>query len=375
MQRHWKIVIAGSLVAGAVMAGPLWAAPPWSTLLPFKKIEADPNKDYMLTQDHGPWLVMCRSFAGETAPQEAHDLVLELREKFKLKAYVHKQNYDFTKPEVGLGYNKFGGPKMMVPRNGAKFEEIAVLVGNFETVDDGKVQEVLETIKYARPKCLEISTNTKSSQRFAGWRAVVQRINPDKDRSIKDKGPMRMAFVTRNPLLPDEYFTPQGLDKFVIELNKDKEFSLLKNRGAYTVRIASFQGDSTMKLDEIERKERDSVRHSKLEEGAIKAHKITTALREQGIDAYEFHDRYESIVTVGSFESVGSPREDGRIEINPSVKAVMDRFGAQQLQLPGQYSTGLSPQKIAGITLDIQPTPVLVPRQSIGAVYARRPVD
>jgi hypothetical protein len=375
MQRQWKIVVAGSLVVGAVIAGPTWAAPPWSTLLPFKRIEADPNKDYLLTQEHGPWLVMCRSFAGETADQEAHALVLELREKFKLKAYVHKQTYDFTKPEVGRGYNKFGGPKLMVPQNGAKFEEIAVLVGNFETVDDPKAQDALEKIKYARPACLEIDGQKNTSQRYAGWRNIVQRINPDSDRNIKDKGPMRMAFVTRNPLLPDEYFAPQGLDKFVIELNEDVEYSLLKNRGVYTVRIASFQGDTTMKLDEIEEKERSSVKHSKLEQGAINAHKIVMALREQGVDAYEFHDRHESIVTVGSFESIGEPREDGRIEIDPRVKAVMDRFGAKQLQLPGQYATGLSPQKVAGISLDIQPTPVKVPRQSIGAVYARRPLE
>ena len=56
---------------------------------------------------------------------------------------------------------------------------------------------------------------------------------------------------------------------------------------------------------------------SELAEAAKKADKLTKALRKKGYEAYQFHDRYASIVTVGSFNSVGTPRADGRTEINP----------------------------------------------------------
>jgi len=47
---------------------------------------------------------------------------------------------------------------------------------------------------------------------------------------------------------------------------------------------------------------------SELEAAAEKAHRLAKALRMKGYDAYEFHDRYASIVTVGSFNSAGTPR-------------------------------------------------------------------
>ena len=39
-----------------------------------------------------------------------------------------------------------------------------------------------------------------------------------------------------------------------------------------------------------------------LEEAAENAHILTESLRQQGYEAYEFHDRDQSIVTVGSFD-------------------------------------------------------------------------
>jgi hypothetical protein len=146
---------------------------------------------------------------------------------------------------------------------------------------------------------------------------------------------------------------------------------LLKNPQPYSVRVVSFQGESTMTLDEIKARERASMRKSKLQEGAEKAHKVCEELRRKGIEAYDFHDLHESIVTVGGFDWVSEKRPDGRDEINPAVHAIMEHFKARQLQLPGTYAAGMSPMKIAGIPLDVQPIPVAVPRQSIGRSFLR----
>jgi hypothetical protein len=111
---------------------------------------------------------------------------------------------------------------------------------------------------------------------------------------------------------------------------------------------------------------------TRLDTAADKAHRLTEALREKGVEAYEFHDRYESIVTVGSFDAVGSPREDGRIEINPAVHKIMQNYGARQQELPGgSLAPGLMPQSLGGIAYDVQPVPVEVPKRSIAADYAR----
>jgi hypothetical protein len=85
----------------------------------------------------------------------------------------------------------------------------------------------------------------------------------------------------------------------------------------------------------------------------------------KGYEAYEFHDRYASIVTVGSFNSVGTPRPDGKTEINPEIYKIMKTFGAESVTLPGQ-TTAVTPLKtLVGIPFDIQPIPVQVPKRSI----------
>src|SRR5687768_5618467 len=108
---------------------------------------------------------------------------------------------------------------------------------------------------------------------------------------------MGNAFVTRNPLLPEDYFVAPGLDPLVLDMNCGVEFSLLDCPGQFSVRVATFRGESTMDLTKMGT-ESGSPFHtglfngepSKLELAAEKAHKLTVALREQKIEAYEFHD-------------------------------------------------------------------------------------
>lgn len=358
-----RVVLLGLLAALSFASNPgaVSAAKPWEILIPFKRVEAKADKVYLLTEDQGPWMVLASSFAGPGAEKQAQALVLELRKKYNVEAYIHRKTYDFTEPVVGLGLNPLGGPKMMRYANAGKFDEIAVLVGNFETIHDPKLEKLLEQIKLAHPDCLDVSKNKTSTQRFVGLRELHRRISPDPEK--KQRGPMGYAFVTRNPLLPQEYFVPKGLDPLVEQMNRDVEYSLLKNRGQYSVRVATFRGASTMKLNEADKLP------SKLEDAAVKAHELTLQLRKKGVEAYEFHDRFESIVTVGSFDSVGTQQPDGKMELNPAVHRLMQEYGPEHKPLPGQQAFGLMPRSLAGINFDIQPVPVQVPRTSVAASY------
>ncbi|MFO0905357.1 MAG: hypothetical protein U0939_20280 [Pirellulales bacterium] len=364
-------ILAAIVTAAATLSAPLGAAPPKISFLPFKRVDGDPNKKYELTEKNGPWMVYATSFSGEGAESQAHELVIELRQRFKLPAYVHKQHYDYTESVTGLGIDRYGAARKMKHQNAKAYDEVAVLVGNYQDLDDPELQKALQTIKYARPDALDITKKNKSAQRYAGWRYYAQLVSPKEEQ--KTKGLMGNAFATRNPIRPDENKGTGGLDPLVVEMNKDAEFSLLKNRGRFTVKVATFKGITTMKLDEIERLENGSMQ-SKLEDAAYKAHKLAAALRAKGVEAYEFHDVNESCVCVGSFASVGTPREDGKIEIDPAVHAVVQRYGAEQKTIPGAGVVGLSPKSLAGISFDVSPLPVEVPRVSIAASYARSPV-
>lgn len=362
-----------SLLLLVVMTTTGLAAPPWMALVPFRRtIEADPKKSYELTESQGPWMIMCTSFGGDDAEEQAHKLCLELRSRYQLEAFVFRQDFDFTRPEVGLGLNQFGGPKKMKNLNGKRIEEVAVLVGNFGSVEDPAVEKIMDQIKYAQPELLAKTDPSKSNQTFAQLRNAYRLVSKSTER--KKRGPLGNAFVTRNPLLPEEMFVSKGIDPFLVEINENLENSLLHCKGAYSVKVATFRGVDTMKPAEFEQLI-SKRKNSKLDEAAEKATKLCNALRRRQVEAYVFHDRTESYVCVGSFDTVGTPLPSGNIEINPAIYKVIQSYGPEKKTIPGQMSTALEPRMLENLPFDVQPMPIEVPKQSIAASYSRSLLD
>jgi hypothetical protein len=373
-------LLAAAIVSAPLAAAPVFAAPPWAKLIPYTKVEADPEKEYELTESQGPWMIMCTSFTGGIdAEEQAHNLVLELRQRYHLPAFVYRKHFDMGAPEVGLGFNKYGGQKIMRNNNAYKRDEIAVLVGNFQSVDSPEIEKALQNVKTMQPDTLNPKkTGQKTLQT---WSKIHETYNEAaKFLKKKPKGPLGSAFVTRNPLLPEEFFAPKGLDPFVVELNRGIKHSLLNCPGKYTVKVASFRGVESMAAKEFDRLAGKPVESkngnykgmTKIDIAADKAIQLTKALRDKGVEAYEFHDRTESMVCVGSFDSVGEPRDDGKIEINPAIHRLMETYGPQKTFVPGQNQAFLKPNSLAGIPFDPQPLPVVVPKQSIASDYHRR---
>lgn len=330
---------------------------PFQKLLPFKKVDADPRKSYRLEDKHGPWLILAATFYGDPGLSQAKKLALELRREHQLHAYVYEKLFDYGQSIVGRGVDKFGRPKKMRHVHASKFKETAVLVGDFESPSDPKVKKVLKALKYMRPVTLSGSKANPTAQRFVVWRAIQKAINSDNEK--KTRGPMGSAFVTRNPILPAEFFAKKGPDEFVLNLNRGVRHSLLDCPGKFTVRVATFRGASTW--DERKMKEIEASKGSRLAEAADKAHKLVNALRKHGVEAYEFHDRHESIVTVGSFATHGQRRSDGKIEINPGIHQLMKSYSAQPLKTT--QGTAMAPRVLVGIPFDAQPLPVHVPNK------------
>lgn len=378
MLRLWIGVGLWWAVGGAVVA-----APPWGDLVSLKKVEADANEAYPLKEDHGPWMVMACSFSGDGAAKQAQELVYELRKRYKLPAYTYEGRFDpgeaqgrgideFGKP-LKWKYNKYKDAKDRERARHPELTEVAVLVGDYQAADDGDAQRTLRKIWYTTPICLEVKEGQQTHQSLTGWRMIQRQVYEAIGSEKKRKGPMGHAFITTNPLLPPDYFAPKnGLDPLVLKMNKNAEYSLLECPGKFTVQVATFTGQVIIKQDEIQAIENgDKQMKSELDQAAEKAHCLAKALRLKGYDAYEFHDRYASIVTVGSFKSVGRPRSDGRIEINPEIHKIMKTFGAESKTLPGQ-TTPITPLKtLVGIPFDIQPRPVEVPKRSISMAMRR----
>ncbi len=382
------LVAIAVLAFGAVLPVSIaQASAPWQFFM-IKKIEADPNKSYAVTDSNGPWMIMATTFRGPQAEEQAHQLVIELRKHYKRNAYVHHQTYDYTSRVEGVGLDPDGTPKKMLYHNGKKFDEFAVLVGDYRSIDDPEGQKDLAMLKQAEPECLKTAAEKPAENSFADLRRKSQQLWGGAP--SKGTGPLASAILTTNPLLPKEFFAPKaGIDKFVVDLNKRSEinYSLLDCKGHYSVKIATFTGKVVIdqrKITEIERG-KDIIPHDKADDGdplvlaTKKAHALTEELRKKGIEAYEFHDRFSSIVTVGSFNTVGTPRPDGKIEINPKVLEIMQRFGSDPSTATQPDSTvvGMGQKSVVitidgqkkNVLLDVQPVAVEVPRRAIGSDY------
>lgn len=365
-------VVAALVLATMALAGPL-AAKESAKNKTKKKSDADDSKSYVLTDAQGPWMILAVTFSGDEADGQARELVGEIRRLLKLPAYIHEMQFDYSQGAVGRGMDQYGKPlKMKYQTSGIR--EIAVMVGNYATVDDPRAQKALKTLKKANLPCLDLPTRVEEGKRenrtLAALRLSQQYVQELMGSKRGERGPMGHAFITTNPLLPDEYFAPQGVDPLVLEMNRDVKYSLLDCPAKYSCKVATFTGHVLIDQKLIEKVEQGRNMPSRLEQAADNAHKLTVALRAKRYEAYEFHDRYASIVTVGSFQSVGTPRRDGKIEIDPRLHAIMKTFGAEQRILPGQATPSFGKVKtLVGIPFDLQALPVEVPARSIGRDY------
>ncbi|MBR4832981.1 MAG: hypothetical protein IKU86_01435, partial [Thermoguttaceae bacterium] len=333
------------------------------------KVEADPKKDYVLKDSDGNWLALAAKFSDEKAAYRAKKLAYELRKAYKMEAFVFKfdpsSNLDAFSAEVDSAKN--------FHYQTAQTVEYAVLVGGYPVGDDLELQKTLERLRRCQPESLKDDPASKAlAQKFQEMAR--------KDKKYAGYGPMGGAFAVPNPLLPKEFFSQKGIvDSYVEKLNSVGKYSLLNNDKLYTVRIATFSGDVAMykntqgpKTDEMQ---------SRLRYAGVRAAALCGALRSAGVDAWEFHDRDCSFVTVGSFDTYGVEQENGQIELNPKIAKIMDQYGGKLVDgadgrskyraytvvvdIPDPESTALRPKKKRlELACDLRPVIIVVPQRS-----------
>jgi hypothetical protein len=252
------------------------------------RIEADPTKVYHLRKKHGPWMIKVSSFSGETpeqrdnAQQAANQLVAFLRAK-NIPAYLYEQAEQIEDIET---YNS----KRQLRRRHytAQHGEIAVLAGNYPSVDDKVAQQTLKYIKKLTPK------------------VTVQHHGEETQHPVN----LAKAFLAPNPLLPAEELRQRTRDPLLLALNSGKANSLLENRGKYTLMIGSFYGKSEIKPTQFASFERDLADKDKvsLDWAAESAQEMAAVLRNRyKLEAFVYHERFRSIVTVGSYNDRNDP--------------------------------------------------------------------
>jgi hypothetical protein len=393
---------------------PIASAQIWKHLVPVSYNQEVRQTDHRLAQDDGPWLIMVASFDGANASGEATKLAEELSERHHLKSYVHDQTFDHSdNKRPGRGLDQYGAP-LRTRYQQERAHEYAVLVGDFPSIDDPVAQQTLERIKTLPSAVLEGDEPQTPMEEVRKFSTTMM----GKIGATKNRGPMARAFFTRNPLLPREYFVPSGVDGFIVRMNQGVENNLLDCPGRYTVQVATFVGKTVLQTDRTATEPAEKgfgwgwgkQKEDPLVTAAENAHLLTIELRKKGWEAYEFHNRTESIVTIGSFDQVGQQLAGGQVTPTAEVQKIVTTFGAayntpadpltgddiRQLRSAtdlkqqftqmlnshdGQVSTGLNPKHVKImrgrkveriIPMDVYPHTIDVPRRSVSGAYADR---
>jgi hypothetical protein len=384
----------------------------WKHLVPASYEENTSSRGGPLTQDHGPWMIMAASFDGDGAGEQAQQLADELSSRHGLAAYVHDRTFDHSDGQnQGRGLDNYGAP-LRTRYQQERAHEFAVLVGDFQSIDDPDAQRTLERVKTLPSTVLEGDAPDSPMDEVRRFSTELM----SKVGKQRARGPMGRAFFTRNPLLPREYFVPKGVDEFVVKMNQGVENSLLDCPGRYTVQVATFRGKTLLQTNDISREESGrgwnwgKGKENPLVEAAENAHLLVEELRRHGWEAYEFHDRNESVVAIGSFDQAATRLATGQLAPTEPVQKIVETFGAayntpsdpltgddvrrqrraeelkQQFNQmlsshDGQVVAGLNPKHVKImrgkkveriIPIDVYPHVIEVPRRSLSGAYARQ---
>jgi len=282
----------------------------------------DPNKDILVTAAQGPWLICVNWYEGAEAPQMARKMAMDLRENYKLPAYVFNRGADERRKEYERVKKLIEQQRAFLIEKNLPLnaplriktrhieEQCAILVGNYPDADAARAAlNQIRTLKPPDPSRVSLATIFKGETDSTG------KITKGEHAYVN---PFTTAFVVHNPLLkvdrPEEW--QQQDMAFLKKLNQNEEFSLLKCSKPYTILVKEFllpavlqsSVKSTSAGSNFLAKIGLGNKTNNSENAALNAHNMAVLFRSKvDLTAYVLHTRYSSIVTVGGFDGPDDP--------------------------------------------------------------------
>lgn len=264
-------------------------------------VEADPNKDYVITAGDGPWVVCAASFMGPSAPSLAKQLVYELRRRDNQPAFVFN-HADEERRRLNEEFERLKQerPEFAVrPRKVRIEEQCAVLVGGYKDIETARA--ALTAIKKLPPPNLKAEA---SEIEF-----FVQGQTAGK--ASTERSAFATAFVTRNPALPSEPRPTVKFDPLWKKLNANEDYSLLNCKKPYTLLVKEYRGAEVIQPKNGSGAFLDAIGlggnkpGEALAAAGAQAHELARLLRTKqfNMESYVLHTRNCSYVSVGAFDS------------------------------------------------------------------------
>jgi len=294
-------------------------------------VEADPNKDYPITPQAGAWVVVVANYKGPDATNLARQLVYEVRSKHNCAAYVWNFG-DKERAQMKAEEERWKQQYPGVPFKRWRIEDqCGVMIGGFDDMASARAFMMGTIRKWGLP-ALKLPGGKPAYDR-----EVQYDEGPNGQLKLKhvDVNPFQKSFVSRNPSLGQSV---KKADPFLITLNEDEEFSLLKCPEPWTMAVQGYGGGEVYvdsrrpeqrsvfgkAWDALWGSDEDKRLAEQLNAAAATAHEAAKVLRKFGFEAYVLHTRTSSIVTIGGFKSADDPAmkrtADRLVELNLHVQ-------------------------------------------------------
>ena len=284
----------------------LLAAPGLGQAAP--RVEADPGQEYRITPEAGNWLIIVKSYKGPQAAQMAHDLILLLRQRDNLPAYLFVRGEEEKRKQQEY-VQKMHELCPDVPNLRVRLvrveEEYAVLAGGYPDIDTAR--RALDGVKRLKPPeddRLMDKLTTVGPAAAGENRAVVQ---------AAPVNPFVTAFVVHNPTVPQETVDRNKPDPALKDLNAGRPYNLLACGHPWTLVVKDFPGAAVLQAQSssgsfLSMLGLGSKSNSVLNASGMQAEEVAKVLRAMSFTAYVLHTRTSSIVTVGAFDAPDDPQ-------------------------------------------------------------------
>jgi hypothetical protein len=300
---------------------------------PTVELPNEPIEPYLLAKDIGPFMVMARVFRGPEAQRMALALVKELRQEYRLPAFILRTK-DFPGRSLIRGnpptaFSEVQRPDIKMPEKIRTFDEAAVLVGNEKTLVDS--EKLLREVRKIKPKCLEGMSSP------LWWRSGLS-----------------YAYRTTNPYAPAQTLYPRTRDKLIVEMNKGLR-NIVNCPGRYSLQVAEFTGRSAIQFgnQNLAAQLLPDLHKSPLQSAADDAETLAEKLAKSPDvlrlrqPVYVYHNRSSSKVFIGSFDSDRDPaayemREALLKLAVPLLKSTRNPKGLDSMIVPAGALTDLN---------------------------------
>ncbi len=310
-----------------------------------KPAEAPPSAHpWYVKPEHGPWMIIVKSYSGESSKAFAEQLAREIRETYKTPAYLFERGSEDKKKEEG---------RVLKEREKKKLEEEKQFLA---IADQLRAEAFRKGYEFQETKPTYRVPQIRYEEQYAvlvgGWKDMetarkaldtIRTWNGPKDQRLMDRGfvggeskagaqstlsggylnPFKLAFVAPNPVAAKTLSSEAGSDPLVIQMNKEEPLSVLKIQKPWTLVVKSYYAPL------VDLKDKDagnviSIRKlfnsrpdylNKTAEIAVNLTKLLRGLqptaaepRMAPFESYVLHTLNGSLVCVGQFDSPEDPK-------------------------------------------------------------------